>query len=218
MNKKTIMKQFAKVNWSLITVHWKGSPVMVKVRKPSDLEIQAIGAFSLIDLGENHAKQDWRTIEKNAAMLCEIAKAALVTPTYKELFGYVGNCEFQEEKKKQLIEIEKELISMPKGPEKKLYETRLALLKVQVNLILPSDFIREVADYAMSVGETNVNLVTKDILLDCYFCFKQFGGRPSDYCSDPTFDLNTRIKKDIDVRAMHVGADYEKANSKRGKK
>lgn len=207
MRKTTLIKQFKKIEWSLISVRFHGVPVFVKVRSLSDLEIRAIGSFSMI--GSGSISSDWRKIVATAEIQNELVKASLVSPTYREIFSIVGIPDFNSEKRKKYEEIEKELITCPRGPLRKELETKCALLKVMFEAILPNDFCTDIVEYALGKNRSNIDKVTKDILLDCYFSYKQFGGRPSTYCNDET--LTPFNLRDIDNNAMSVGIEWERA-------
>lgn len=206
MRKSAMINGIKKASWSLISVRFNGVPVFVKVKKLSDLEIQAIGNFSLI--GGGAPVTDWRKIIATAEIQNELVKASLVTPSHADIFNIVGIPSFIEEKKKQFIEIEKQICELPKGPLKKELETAAALLRMQFELILPNDFCTDISDYILGRNRTNIDKITNDILLECYFSHKQFGGRPSMYCDDET--LTPFNKRDIDNNALRVGLEWEK--------
>lgn len=210
MRRSTMIREIKKVAWHLISVPFNGQQIFVKVRIPSDLEIQAIGNFSLI--GGGVPVHDWRKIIDTAVVQNELVKASLVTPTYKDIFEIVGIPDFMNEKREQFLAIEKEIAGLPKGPLKKELETRAALLRFQFELILPNDFCVGITDYILGRDRSNINQVTDKILLECYLSHKQFGGRPSDYCNDET--LTPFNRRDIDHNALRVGADWERKEKK----
>ena len=197
-------KQFKKIAWKLISVRFNSSPVFVKVRIPSDLEVRAIGNFSLI--GTSKMPNDWRKVVETVSIQNELVKASLVTPTYKAIFKIVGIPDFIDEKRKQFDDIEKELLTIPKGPQKKELEIKAALLRLQYDLILPNDFCSDICEYVLGKNRTNIDKITEEILLECYINHKQFGGRPSDYCCDDT--LTPFNRRDIDNNAMEIGYEY----------
>lgn len=211
MRKTTLIKQIKKIEWKLISVRFNGVPIFVKLRIPSDLEIRAIGNFSL--LGSSKMPKDWRKIVDAASIQNEIVKASLVTPTYKDIFNILGVPDFIEEKRRQFIEIEKELLGVPKGPLKNELETKAALLRLQFDLIMPNDFCSDIAEYVLGKNRSNIDKITEEILLECYYNHKNFGGRPSDYCNDET--LTPFNRRDIDNNAMALGY---KAEKERGRK
>lgn len=210
MRKTTLVNQFKKASWKLISVRFNGLPVFVKVRIPSDLELRAIGNFSLI--GSSKVPNDWRRIVETASIQNEIVKATLVTPTYKNIFDIVGIPDFIEEKRKHFEDIEKEILTAPKGPMKKELEIKAALLRMQFEMILPNDFCADISEYALGRNRTNIDKITEDILLELYYNHKMYGGRPSDYCNDDT--LTPFNRRDIDNNAMAVGYKNEKRDKK----
>ena len=210
MRKTTLVKQFKKIAWHLISVRFNGLPAFVKIRIPSDLELRAIGNFSLI--GSSKMPADWRKIVETAEIQNEIVKASLVTPSFKDIFNIVGIPSFIEEKRKQFEDVEREMLAVPKGPLKKELEIKMSLLRLQFDMILPNDFCADIAEYVLGKNRSNIDKVTEDILLECYYNHKQFGGRPSDYCNDET--LTPFNRRDIDNNAMAIGYKHEKQERK----
>lgn len=207
MRKSTMMKEFKKIIWHLISVHFNGVPVFVKVRIPSDLELRAIGNFSLI--GTSRVPSDWRKIAETASIQNELVKASLVSPSYKDIFDLVGIPDFIIEKNNQFNEIEKQFLETPKGPLRKELEVKLALLKMQYQLILPNDFCSEIVEYVLGKNRTNIDKISEEILIECYFKHKEFGGRPSDYCNDET--LTPFNRRDIDNNSIAIGKKLEES-------
>ena len=69
--------------------------VFVKVRELSDIQIQAIGDISLIEIDAPSRKFEWRKYEKFAELQNKIVRASLVSPTYNEILGMIGKGSFQ---------------------------------------------------------------------------------------------------------------------------
>ena len=183
--------------------------VFVKVRELSDIQIQAIGDISLIEVDAPSRKFEWRKYEKFAELQNKIVRASLVSPTYDEILGMIGKDSFQSDCEARYKEIQKEIIELPKGPLKKLLEQQAVALRVLFDLVLPNDFTSAIVEYALGTKKTDIKLVTKKILLDCALLQHRCGGRPSDYCSGIFSDFN---KRDIDVRALIEYDKYIKEN------
>jgi len=214
--KRDTVKQIIDAEFSLISVHWKNTPVFVKVRELSDLQIQAIGNFSLIGSEVVSPATDWRQITNSLELQHNIVRAALVVPTYSEIFKLAGTSDFAKEAEKRFAEINKDLISMNRGPERSATEQRLASIRLLFDLILPNDFTSEVTSYVMGTERTDIKLITKEILLNCAILQKRSGGRPSDYCDGKLSAFN---KRDIDTQAyLEYDAFVINENRKAGAK
>ena len=214
--KKNATTQILEAECTLISVHWKGTPVFVKVRELSDLQIQAIGNFSLIGSEVASPANDWRAVTNSLELQHNVVKAALITPTYAEIFKIAGISDFSKEAEKRFAEINKDLISMARGPERSATEQRLASIRLLFDLVLPNDFTAEIAAYVLGTERTDIKLITKEILLNCAVLQKRSGGRPSDYCDGKLSAFN---KRDIDTQAyLEYDALVENERKKAGVK
>lgn len=198
----TELEKIELIEHPLIAVLWKGEQVFVKVQELSDIQIQAIGNMSLIEVDKTNVTFDWRAWEQFAEQQHRIVKASLLSPTYEQLFEMIGKTEFMKDTEKTFIELSKEIANMDKGPGKKLAEQRASSLRALFDLILPNDFTAGVTQYAIGTNKTDIKMITKDILWNCYVLHKRCGGRPSDYCSGRLNDFN---KRDIDNSALYYG-------------
>jgi hypothetical protein len=200
---------------ALISVDWKGTPVLVKVRELSDLQIQAIGNFSLINLDTDNSapSKDWRAIVNTLEIQHNIIKAALVSPTYTQIFQLAQAGDFAKEANERFIDIQKDLNKLERGPERSDLEQKAASLRVLFDLVLPNDFTASITEYILGSKRTEIGLVTKDILLNAAILQKKSGGRPSDYCHGLLSDFN---KRDIDTRAYMIYSDFEEECKRKG--
>jgi len=209
--KSTNKKQILDAEYSFISIPWKGTPVFVKVRELSDLQIQAIGNFSLIQLDTVVPSNSWKQIVVTLELQHNIVKASLVSPSYDEIFEIAGSSNFTKEASTRFTEISKELIGMQRGPERSALEQRLCSSRVLFDLILPNDFTSGISNFVLGIDRTDIKLVTKEILLNCAILQKRSGGRPSDYCDGKLSKFN---KRDIDTQA-YIEYDNFIENEKR---
>lgn len=200
---------------ALISVNWKGSPVLIKVREISDLQIQAIGNFSLIQLDTDNSapSNDWRSIAHTLEIQHAIVKAALVSPSYTQIFQLAQLGDFSKEAHERFADIQKDLNTLERGPGRSELEQTAASLRVLFDLVLPNDFTAGITDYVLKKNRTEIGLVTRDILLNAAILQKQSGGRASDYCEGVLSPFN---KRDIDTRAAMVYAEFEEECTRKG--
>lgn len=194
---KTILEAETK----LIAALWKGTECMVKVRELSDVQIHAIGNLSLIQLDKMNVAADDRRWAEFSSMHHRIVKAALVSPTYDEIFTMIGKSDLAKDAEAAFVEITKEIAAMSAGPERKLFEQRAASLKSLFDLLMPDDFLITVSYYALGRNKSEIDLVTEQILWESALLQKKMGGRISDYCRGMFTDFN---KRDIDTVGDYV--------------
>lgn len=207
MSDEKQVSNFNDIATPLVAVLFNGTPCIVKVRELSSLQIQAIGNISLIDIESKVPSKSWREIAMVSDLHNKIVRASLVSPTYDELYALIGKSGFVEEVKIRFVELEKMILKMDDGPEKAIYNERLASMRFSFELILPNDFMAGIVEYAMGTKRSEIKLVTEDILMNCAVMSKQCGGRPSDYCEGILTDFN---RVDIDRRAMVLLAEKVK--------
>lgn len=205
MRNSTMTKRIKKAEYSLISVPWKKTFVFVKVRMLDDLQIQAIGNFSLIKKDTKPPSNDWRAVVFNLDIQHDLVRAALISPTYEQIFKLIGNSSFNKETEEKFKECQKEINAMTKGPEKTELEKKTASLRILFDLVLPNDFTAAISEYVLGKNRTDIELVTHDILLNCAIMQKRSGGRPSDYCDGKLSPFN---KRDIDINAYEVFDKY----------
>ena len=209
----TSIKEFEKLNNKLVTVHWNGNPVVIKLRDISALRLKAIASFSLIKIFPDVPVKDSRKIAEGMEIQHRIVKAALVCPTYEELFDVAQLGGFSKETEQTIKELQNDILELPKGPQRTELEQELAWARLCYELILPNDFTAEITKIVTKQDDTEINLITKDMLLEYGCKAHEYGGRPSDYCSGILSDFN---RDDIDDRSEEVYQAELKKNIKKG--
>ena len=219
--KATTLQALEGQEYKLIAVHWKdknGTPVFVKIRELSDLQIQAIGNFSLLGHSNIAPVSDWREIAKISAMQSNIVKAALVSPSYDELCQLAELGSFSKDVEEKYKEVSKDILTLPVGPERSELEKQLASIRMLFDMILPNVFVSEICEWELGINRTNINLVTDEIILNAAILqYNAKSGRISDYIDDKT--LSPFNKRDIDQRGMVLFAEeVEKQKARKGTK
>ena len=205
------IKQFEDIEHHIIAVPFHGKLVLVKGRELSPLQIRAIGKFSLVKTGNKTGASDWRQIASIFELQHKIVKAWLVSPTYDELMNVAGLGEYAKETEKRIKEVALEIMNLPTGPQKSELEQELASLRMLSDLVLPNDFTSTITDYALKRNETDINLVTDEILIEAATLREIQGGRVSDYIPGNLSEFN---KVDIDERGLILYAEKTKVTKK----
>jgi hypothetical protein len=208
VKEKTTLDCINDAEYCLITPSWKGAPCgAVKVRRLSDIQVQSIGNFSLIETEEYkwsrapEKKIRWSEILNYTELNVKICKAALVSPTYDEIFSIIGNSGFNLEIKTQIEHINKQIEKLPNGPARQECETRRDALILAWEIILPSDFMAEVIDAALGIGKSDIKKVTEEILYNAAILAERGHKAPHEYITGVFSDYN---KRDIDTRAWVI--------------
>ena len=200
---KAALNPIEAAEFSLILAHWKGSPCIVKVRELSDLQIQACGNFSLIETdkykwSKAQTKVQWKELLAYANQNVKICRAALISPTYDEIFNIVGQSGFCENVKRQVENVNVMLRDMQEGPAKQELEAIRDSLIMAWDIILPEDFIADVVDYALGMRKTDIKKVTEDMLFNAECLSQRHHKATHEFLKGGVFsDFNIR---DIDTR------------------
>jgi hypothetical protein len=183
----------------------------VKLRKLTQAQILTCGDFSLIETFQDKIwKQKGKPkigeiiafAERNHA----IVKAALVSPTYAQIFEIIGSDFLVEERKKELAEMRKKLIQTPRGPERNALEEEIDTLRIWCDLILPEDFMSFVVAFSLGIDESDIKLVSEEMLINAAMLAERGHDNPSDHiCADGRFSPFN--KYDIDRRAWILLAE-----------
>lgn len=210
---KPDIKQFEDIEHHLIAVPFHGKLALVKGRELSSLQIRAIGKFSLVPSKNKHDVTDWRELTSIFELQHRLVKAWLVSPTYDEIMKVAKLDGFESDAEKRIKELSLDIMNLPIGPERKELEQELASTRLLFDLVLPNDFTSTITDYALKRNQTDIQLITDEILLEAATLQSVQGGRVSDYISGVLTDFN---KVDIDERGLVLYA--EKMKTMRNKK
>lgn len=202
------LKQIEQAEFPLIPAFWKGTPVLVKVRELSQVQIYSCGQFSLIDLEKSQSAFTWKRWIEFSKQKYEILKASLVSPSYKELFEVIGRGPMIEQAEKDFNEISAIIEGIPRGPKRQRLEEYRDSLLCRFRFILPDDFIASVVSYALSEHKSDIKKVTREMLLTAAILAENGHDNPSDHLDGMFTPFN---KDDINLRAHEIMKEARKA-------
>ena len=131
----------------------RSTEVWLKCKKLKSLPCRAVimrtlacGNFSLIETLEDKI---WRNINKckikdivsYAERNHNIVRAALISPTYDQIFELIGQDPKVDEAKKLLIELKKQIGKTKSGPQRSALEEEIDTMRIWCNFLLPNDFM-----------------------------------------------------------------------------
>jgi hypothetical protein len=199
--------------YSLVATQWKDVATIVQVRNLSEVQLLACGNFSLINLGElREGPFSWRQWVEYAEQNNKILKAALVSPSYEEVFALAGKGPSVKNAEARFREIDVLLLSMPRGPGRQALEKERDMLRCSYDLILPDDFIAPIVAYVVGIGRTDIKKITREMLLTATILAERGHNNPADHI-DGIFSAFNR--NDINRRGWQVlGEEREKSRRK----
>jgi hypothetical protein len=208
---ETALDLIREAEYELVALSWKGAPAgIVKVKILSEIEIKAIGNFSLIESdaykwSKAQVKSSWSELLAYAQKNVAICKAALICPSYDELFAAIARPSFNAEVKARVENINRMLEGMNPGPARKELEEIRDSLVFTWEVILPDDFMAGVVASALQIGKTDIKKVTDEVLLSAAILAERGHKAPHEYVHGVFTDFN---RSDIDNRAWIVLDEY----------
>lgn len=216
MTDKQNFRDFDSIKTPLIQVPFHGEPVLVQVRELTQAQIMACGGgnMSLIETFQDKIrlkkKPTLKEIVAYAEIQTELCKRALLKPTYAEVFEVCAKGVDIEKNREELLEIERMISSMPKGPARSALERETDGLRVWIDLLLPDDFLAGVVTYALGISKSDIKDVTEDSLYTAAVLAKIGNDNPADHLKGRFTDF---MQDDINMRAALIYAERQKDNN-----
>lgn len=182
-----------------------GVMIPVIVRRLTFAQIRSCGDFSLIetvsDVMSKKKKASVQQMISYAELQYEIVKKTLVNPTYDELMSLNEFDILRVEAEKELKEIDKLIDELPVGPKRDKLQNEYNVLKMNSQFLLPIDFIGYIMSYALSLDDSDIKLVSEDMLFEAAVRAHEGKGSPSDHLPGNFTEFN---KVDINNRALVI--------------
>lgn len=217
MSEATI-QEIEDIQYPLVTLPFAGVNVIVKLRELNQAQIYACGGnnFSLIETVQDKIrikkKPKLKDIVSYAEIQNAIAKKALVSPTYDEIFEICAKGFDRKQFEKDMQDIEELIAKTPRGAKQKALLERLDNTRVWYDLLLPEDFLSGITSYALSVAKSDIKELTRETLLNAAYSARKGHDNPADHISGNFTDFN---KEDINRRAWGILHEEESKKRKR---
>lgn len=186
----------------LILCPFNNGMIPIHLRKLNYAQIKSCGDFSLIEAASDLLAGKRKVTDGEMLNYAEtqnkIIKTALVSPSYDELMEINDMDPLRKNTKKELIEIEKIMNDMDPGPKKSRMKNKMNTIKLQLATGLPANFITWVVSYALGTSDSDINIVTLDMLFESATLAKLGNDNPCDHLTGNFTDFN---KEDINNRA-----------------
>jgi hypothetical protein len=207
--RKRLLEEIEIAKFPVLMAPLCGRMVPIIVRELNAVQIRACGNISLIESFNDKLKREGghfkrREIVAFAERHREILKAALVAPTYDELFETLTKYRFEyfESKLKEIDATIAELkASGFKGPKLNTLEEERDSLRIWIDLFLPDDFVGCVVSYALGIGKSDIKKVTEDMLFEAAYLADRGKDNPSDHLPG---EFTQFMIDDINLRAWSV--------------
>jgi hypothetical protein len=201
-------KQFIAVNTEVVVVApWNGAEIPVTIRILDSVAVTSCGDFNEITAIAGEAIKDI-TIEDMVATKNiheNLLRLALVHPTFEFFEQELMAKDFYNDTKK-IIEHIKELIpKLVSEVEKQRYTEQLERYELALAFLIPEDFTSYIVAILLQQQATDINKLTKDILLKVGFLAERYNKRPSEFLQG-TFTEKQNV--DIDVTALTIVSEY----------
>ena len=202
----TVAQQIEMAKYPVIMAPLFGRQIPVQLRKLTAAQIRSCGNISLLRSWEDKAREQAGAFSRKEIIAFserhkEIAKKAMVCPTYDELFAALTTKEKKDEIETQIKELEVLIAQCERGPKKQSFEEELDSLRIWYDLILPSDFISFIVGYSLGINESDITLVSDDMLIEAAYLADRGHDNPSDHLPGQFTEF---MKDDINMRAWYL--------------
>ena len=215
--KPSAVEMIADAQYPIVAVPFHGTIVTVKLRKLTQAQIRACGDFSLIQTFEDKVRAQsanltMREINAYASRYHAIAEAVLVAPTYAEIMGIFDADSLVLASRAKLAELAVTLQGAPKGPRRAALQEEIEAARIWCDLVLPVDFLSAVMSYALGLEASDIDTLTREMLLDAAILAERGSDNPADHL-DGRF--TAFMRDDINRRAWAIYAEWRETNAPR---
>lgn len=212
------LNSIVSAEFPLIPVLWKGTPVFIRVRELSQVQLYACGDFSLIELEKDRQPFTWKKWLSYTKPRYTLLKMALVSPTYEEIMGLIGKGGMVEQTEKEFTALGPIIAEMKRGPAKQELEELRDSLLCLFHFLFPDDFISSVITYATATNRTDIKKIFgeegKRMLLRAAILAENGHDNPSDHL-DGVFTAFNR--DDINANAWRLLIEEKEAHKEHKK-
>jgi hypothetical protein len=167
----------------LVALPWNGVFGLFMIRMLNATQIRACGNFStiMLDDDEPRKEQSLDDLIELKRMHEALAKYALVKPTYKEIYDYLGVTDHVK-RIKQNIKETRELIKTLEDPaEVDDLVKELDAGELFLEFMIPDDFLSALTAIIIQRDNTDIRRVTRDMLLEWAVLAERGHNNPSDH-------------------------------------
>ena len=198
--------------YPLLMAPFNGTPIPVKLRELNQAQILACGNFSLIETLEDKLritskKCKIKDIIAYSSRNDNIVKAALINPTYEQIYKIIGVNPKLEEKKELLKELKKQLHNAKPGPQRSALEEEIDTVRIWCDYLLPNDFISYIVSYTLGIDKSDIKTISQGMLLDAAVLAERGHDNPADHMDGK---FTPYMKDDINRRAWFLLAEKRK--------
>ena len=202
------------VNTEIVVVApWNNAPIPVTIRMLDQVSLSSCGEFNTVSAivkgsdDDNEEEMKLKDMIKVKNIHENMLKLALVHPTFDELENYVMGKDFFIQTKETIKKVEGLIEQLTSEVEKEEYRNELERLELSIAFLLPYDFTTYIVTILLQQEATDINKLTKEMLLQAGFLGETYNKRPSEYLQG-TFTEKQRV--DIDITALSLVSDYRK--------
>jgi len=182
-----------------------GTPLPVVINRLNYAQIRACGDFSLIetvsDMMSRKKKPSMAEMISYSELQYNILRASMKSPTYDELMSLNHYDEIRKRAEIELDELKKAIAELTPGPKRDKFQLELDTLRMDYEFLLPADFVSFIVSYALKVDESDIKLVSEDMLFESAVMAKNGNDNPADHLPGNFSEFN---REDINKRAWII--------------
>ena len=180
----SVTDKMSEASFPIIAVKFNGVLVNCKVRSLTQVQIQSIGDFGVVDISTVKSGGKGPTLDEVSEMRSlqvALVKETLVSPTFKEIEEKVYGQDIVLTERMEKIKTLRARLDDVDQKDRKEFEAQLHGLELYAANYLPVDFLDEVTSWAMGTTRTDIKKVTREMLLRAAFLAVNGKDNPADH-------------------------------------
>lgn len=227
LNTPSAIKQMEYSSFPAIAAPFNGKIIWIIARELNYVQIKSCGDFSLIETMQDkinnkelNKKLSFDDMVKYSELQHKIVSKSLLNPSYDQIINMLNKYDDSDNIDEQLKNIKNLFDEAKKDKnsnkkEMKLLKEEYAMIELQYRFILPADFLSFIFSYALKINDSDINLVSEEMLYNAAVKAKLGKDNPSDHLSGNFTKFNL---EDINDRAWNIYYEKHKDNVNKPKK
>lgn len=154
----------------LIALPWNNVIGIFKIRMLNATQIRACGNFTTLNFEDDDSddikSQSLDDIIALKRMHENIAKNCMVSPTYEEVYAFIGNTELINSMRERCVLLREDIKHIEDIKEVEECSKQLDMIELYIEFLLPDDFLASLTTVIVQRDNTDIRKCTKEMLFD----------------------------------------------------
>jgi len=201
----------------IVMLPWNGNYIPFKLRMLNSTQMKACGDFSVVSIANEEQEQDnaldidkgeqFKNILSLKNTQEKMLEMALVSPTFDEICNILNASDLIISIRATLAKCDEAIKTATDLTMEQTAELvkRVEDYKLYLAFLYPEDFIGAFVQYIVQREHTDIDIISRKILLEVGLSADKFGGRPSDFLEG---NFTEYQKQDMDKASSSIVFQY----------